>query len=324
MSKWTCSNGAHHYYNHVCSDIILIYISSTPLCCIHVCVCVCVHCMLYMRQSYFVGKQHDGRKIPPKFALNPCWDVLESILRKTKWLASWHSGHFVGFLHVFIVLFSAEVLVFWAYRNASYVKSEFEFFCLFRGLTIYSLGIQKNSNNNKKLCFSLSFHWLQFFLSSCFMGSFGHGSGHIIFSVTCMAMCRSRRWRAYWMSGTLQLDWWILWCALTRCFILIWAAPSCMCRACVKTLTCTCMVKCGYTYEEQCCWFRSSSASWVKCAHCCQALLVVLDALVVHLNICLYFLFYACIYFRGQIKILPVEIKIGISPRLRSVLVGFL
>ena len=201
--------------------------------CVYVCVRTCY--MLYMRLNYFVGKQHDGRKIPPKFALNPCWDVLERILRKTKWLASWHFGHFGGFLNVFVVYFFSISFGFLGIQKMLLLcKIRILVFLLILGLTIL-LGNTKQQQ--QKYCFSLPFHWLRLFFSSCFMGYFGHGSGHIIFSETCMAMCRSRRWHAYWMSGTLQLDWWILWCALTLRFILIWSAPTCMlCRACVKTL----------------------------------------------------------------------------------------
>ena len=54
------------------------------------------------------------------------------------------------FTCVYCFVFSRSFGFLGIQKCCSYVKSEFEFFCLFRGLTIYSLGIQKNSNSNNK------------------------------------------------------------------------------------------------------------------------------------------------------------------------------
>ena len=56
----------------------------------------------------------------------------------------------------------------------------------------------------------------------------------------------------------------------------------------------------------------------MKCVHSCQALLVVLDALVVHLNSCLYcftHIFQGTNQNSAGFEILPVEIKTGIFPK---------
>ena len=118
--------------------------------CVYVCVRTCY--MLYMRLNYFVGKQHDGRKIPPKFALNPCWDVLERILRKTKWLASWHFGHFVGFLNVFVYFFSISFGFLGIQKMLLLCKIRILVFLLILGLTIL-LGNTKQQQQQQKLLF---------------------------------------------------------------------------------------------------------------------------------------------------------------------------